>query len=326
MINIEGIKRIIKKGKMVLIPFSIIGATILSGCSTKQEDRVLKSAKQLNLDISVVDNNLYDYEDNNVYNVNRYSTYSALNNLYNISDKLTIEEFGEYIGETNITWEDIKNTIRESSFDDRVKKVLLKGADNLEVKLPDVNLSALNYNLKNIKVVNDDECNLFSNENFVINGMFEEFDKVVYLSDELYESDSFEAVLLHEVFGHGIQNAYCDEKYCSTSKTIFLSENTNLTYDYMSENMFDVGHSLDEAVAEMISVLASGKKLYERFEEVDTPYDVYIEQLQLYLKTTDTSLTDYINNGLYHLLNKMKDAGCEYPLNYIVDFDMRKEF
>ena len=44
MINLESIKRIIKKGKMVLIPFGMIGATILTGCSTNNSDSKITRA------------------------------------------------------------------------------------------------------------------------------------------------------------------------------------------------------------------------------------------------------------------------------------------
>jgi hypothetical protein len=118
--------------------------------------------------------------------------------------------------------------------------------------------------------------------------------------------------------------AYCDEKLCSTIECVMLTENRSLNYNDFSESMQDIGHSLNEGAAQMIAVLATGKKMNEKFEIIDSPYDVYVEQLNLYLKSTDTTLEEYINNGLDYLLNKMKISGCEMSLNYVMDFDMRK--
>jgi len=323
MINLESIKRIIKKGKMVLIPFGMIGATILTGCSINNSDSKITRAHKLGYEISSVDDSLHEF-DGSLYKVEEFDACSSSGEYYHATKYDTIKKFGSIVGEENVTWNDIKETIKSRDFKDNYKDILLEGVNNLEKKLPNINLEVLNYNLKNINFENRIEKDENLSEEYTIGGLFDSISHSIYIND----SDDLRYTLYHEVLGHALTGAYTDlNGGAKTSFSDFYTVlyNSNFETSDITSNAIELGLVFDEATAEIIAVLASGEKIYSIKNGVDGPYDIYIAALQLILTSTNTSFTDFVNNGTESILKKMKNAGCESPINYLMDLENRKQ-
>lgn len=104
--------------------------------------------------------------------------------------------------------------------------------------------------------------------------------------------------LYHEVLGHALTGAYTDlNGGAKTSFTDFYTVlyNSNFETSDITSNATEL--VFDEATAEIIALLAFGEKIYSIKNGVDGPYDIYIATLQLILTSTNTSFTDFVNNG-----------------------------
>ena len=88
-------------------------------------------------------NNTYTLEQNsdekNMYSVKSYNIDKLKNTPYEIKkigktyDTIcTPIEFKNYTQEKNITWDDIKETVKNSKFDEYHKNIILKGIQNLK--------------------------------------------------------------------------------------------------------------------------------------------------------------------------------------------------
>lgn len=326
-INIEGIKRILKKGKMLLVPIALVGVLSFTGCGTSnstKKDKLIEKARKYGIEMTQVDNNLFSFDDK-LYRFDKFSSVSAFGEEYEIKKYCTPEEFEKIVGEENVSWNDIRETIKNRNFEKEMEKVLLDGVNNLEKKIPNVNLSVLNYNLKNLTLVDSNGDNFIMDESLTIKGQFDCVSCSMYLSSDIKKnSKEYRDVITHEILGHGFTIAHTElnggadccnlRYYANTSKS-------NNDLDSLINNYNQVGMFLDEGVAEMLKVLATGEKITEVNRENDGPYDVYMFELQLILSTTNTSLTEFINNGVEYTINKMYESGCPYPIDYLYNLE-----
>ena len=312
MINIEGIKRIVKKGKMKLMAMSLASTILLTGC-VGAKDSIMLRGEELGYGLSKVDTTLYD-ENINLYTITKHDMQSH-GEMYYINKYCTIKEFGNIVGEVNITWEDIKTTINTISIDDKYKTILLEGVNNLEKELPNVDLEVLNYNLKNLKIIDISNDDNFQN-GYEIVGEFDSITHTVYMN---YNDCSLKRTLYHEILGHGLIDGYSEMNggIRAGLSSFYTSLSQNFNLDDLYQNQIQVGTIFDEAAAEMIDVIASGSK-------EETYYQVFLTELQLFLISTDTSLTELINKGTNNLLRKMKSNGYKNPVDLIINLEYRK--
>ncbi len=334
-INIEGIKRILKKGTMVLIPLALASTMVLSGCSTEpREDKLIKEGEKQGIVISKVDNDLFTY-DELLYRFDKFDIESDFGEHVHVERICNPEEFGKIVGEENISWDDIKVTIKNKKFDKEMEDILLGGVDNLKEKLPDVNLSILNYNIKNLKIiysydeVGKEEADNYYGDFYEIAGQFEDIGDIMYLNPKIKnDKKRYRDSLIHELLGHGLTLGYTELEggVRSTLSNIYANtDKSNKDFESLRMNCHKIGGTVEEAVAAMITVLATGEKMYEVNRENDGPYDMYILELQLLLSSTNTSLSELINNGLDSFINKMHKMGCPVPIDYLYEFDQRKD-
>ena len=87
-INIEGLKRILKKGKMVLIPLALSSAIICTGCSTTSEDSLIKKGREHGVEMYMVDNSLFTY-DELLYRMDKFDTISDYGKPFHIEKNCT---------------------------------------------------------------------------------------------------------------------------------------------------------------------------------------------------------------------------------------------
>ena len=205
----------------------------------------------------------------------------------------------------------------------------------MKEKLPDVNLSILNYNIKNLKIiysydeVGKEEADNYYGDFYEIAGQFEEIGDIMYLNPKIKnDKKRYRDSLIHELLGHGLTLGYTELEggVRSTLSNIYANtDKSNKDFESLRMNCHKIGGTVEEAVAAMITVLATGEKMYEVNRENDGPYDMYILELQLLLSSTNTSLSELINNGLDSFINKMHKMGCLVPIDYLYEFDQRKD-
>lgn len=315
-INIKGIRRILKKGKIILIPILVTTSITLTGCSNSYNS--FSSSKENGLILEYSNEGLKK-GDKYIYYVNGISDEFIKNSSYIDNDNEFTSyskfcapiEFGKYVGEENVTWNDIRNTLNSINIDLNIKKILLKGINNLEEKNFNMCLEVLNYNLKRLTIE-------FGDYGETLLGRFDAYTGVAIFNNSLVGTDTFEKTIMHEILGHGMTMAYTlkDGGVLCLPSIHYFTVNKDKT---KLENFYSNGESLKEALAELIAVKASGKKTAPS----ESHYVVYLQELELFLKSTGVEDYEFASNGIKYLIDKMKESGVEDAFDYIDDFDTR---
>ena len=224
----------------------------------------------------------------------------------------TPEEFGEYIGSSIISWDDILITLENADMPNQLKAILYYGIDNLIASGFDMNLSVLNHNLKNIEIENVDATTINGNA-----GIFDHINSRVLLDSNLdFNSPFAREVLIHEILGHGMTRAYYngDEKViCDVAKSMFLINDEG---ELIESGVF--GISSTEGIAEIITVMANGELLsHER-----ASYTADTFALIMLCKSVGWTVEDFANKGMESLIDEMKRIGIEDPYYMILSIDI----
>lgn len=283
-----------KKIKSLLVA----GATGLTlvGCSKDTDN------KKINFN----DSKAYTLEQNTslpfLYTVSSYDASMAKGKVYEMKrilksykKKCTPIEFKNYINNGDVTWESLRKTISDSKFDNYHKNLLLNGINNLEMHGFNMDLSVIDYNLKNINIIykNFDDDDLL--------GEFNCFDHTITMDVDA-KGEKYNIVFLHEMLGHGMTDAYIDDSkvYCSIDKPTFVFDGDNF-YGY---SLF--GEIFTESMAQIIALIANGMRLSDDYR---CAYDLTMAELLILCNDNDCSLYDYANKGIDYLVSKMNQNG-----------------
>lgn len=297
------------KNKNKLLQISLLEILLLTGCSS---NGIEKKVEQQSMSISECNDEMYNYPGEKIYQLDK-SLIENDKNLPYYTQTCTVREFGQYTNESNITWEDIKKTINQINIDEHIKKILLEGITNIQNHNLNINLELLNYNLKGLSI---DYC-----DNISENAQFDCITRTVKINKNRVNDDNFKRIIIHEILGHGLTMGYIKENggvLCVPSKIYFHLKNQNQD---LHKSYFSFANTIMEAEAEMITVLATNTRISNDSSQY---YDIFVDELQLILATTNTKLSDLINNGIDFLVAKMKEMGCDYPINYIIKYDTKK--
>jgi len=296
----------------------ILSTTILGtfvSCSNNIEDKLAKKG----IDIEVIN----EYEEKDLYKMNSFNSKVIdefdkskfiINNTPSVDYSIlcTPIEFSKYTNEHDISYDDIRNTINSIDIDTNIKNLLLSGINNLEGNNFNMNLDVLNYNLKRLKVVYSDDMEVGISQAIA---QYDPKDGTVIIGSEAFDSPEFEDIFLHEVLGHGMTTAYIPEKdlLCSTS---FL---TCIIEDNKYKGNYEVGRALDEALAEIIRMKATNRKI----DNEGTFYSPCVYSLLILLETNNISISEYANNGVEYLLEKLKENNLGKQIDFITNLDMK---
>jgi len=290
-----------------ITPILLAGVTGFAtfGCSKDEDSKIM----------DINENASYTLEQNSdvpfIYDVTSYNAEEAKNKVYEMGkihksyeSKCTPIEFKEYISDKEVTWEDLKTTIKNTKFDEYHKNLLLIAISNLEKYNFNMDLSVINYNLKNIKIIykefEDDE----------ISGEFDCFNHTMTMSKNI-QGKKHDIVFLHEILGHGMTDAYIDDAkvYCSIDSPSFIIDNNQ---KYVGYSLF--GEAFTEAMAQIIAITALDKELSEEYMSA---YDLTMVELLMLCKDNNCQLHEYANYGVKHLINKMNKKGYEHSYDLI---------
>ena len=252
---------------------------------------------------------LEQYEDYTFqYKVVKYDAEKCKNKKYELKGlssydvKCTPIEFKKYTNDTNITWAKLKETISTTNFDEYHKQVLLNGIKNLQKNNFNMDLSVLNYNLKNINIKHKSK---YDKEDIL--GTFNCFNHEITVSDNIDDKEKYEEVFLHEMLGHGMTDAYIEDKkvYCSIDQpTYVIDENNN----YIGKSLY--GEAFNEATAQIIAITALDKNLQPKYR---CAYDMTMVELLMLCEDNNCKIEDYANNGVNLLTKKIKQNKIDDP-------------
>ena len=295
------------------IPTMLATVTALNtySCSAKQKNN--ENTEKTNI-IKTDSCTLEQYNDfPNLYKIQSYDYEKAKGTPYEMKGmdksfdvKCTPKEFEKYTKETNITWSDLKNTVNKSKFDDYHKNILLNGINNLEKNNFNINLSAINYNIKNIDIEFVDNYN---DQDLL--GEFSCFEHKIKLSKNIYDQKKYEVVFLHEMLGHGMTDAYIDETkiYCSIDTPTYVTNQNNEIIGYSL-----YGEAFTESTAQIIAITALDKQLVPEYA---CGYDLNMAELLMICKDNNCEISEYANNGVNYLTTKMKQNKIDNPYDLI---------
>jgi len=293
------------------IPTMVATVTALSAysCSTKKEN---SEKEKMNINNSTY--TLEQYTDiPYLYNIQSYDSEKAKGTPYEMkkvqksyNTKCTPKEFEKYTNEKNITWSDLKNTVNNSKFDNNHKNILLKGIDNLEKNNFNMNLSAINYNIKNISIEYVDE---YHDEDIL--GEFSCFEHKITLSKNINDQSKYELVFLHEMLGHGMTDAYIDDTkvYCSIDTPTYVTDPDN---NFIGYSLY--GEAFTESTAQIIAITALDKQLSPEYM---SGYDLNMTELLMLCKDNNCEIAEYADNGINYLIKKMKQNKIDNPYDLI---------
>ena len=301
------------KNRLIPLTLAYVLLSSIPGCSTNNDTtKLIDSLQDCGITLS---DGLFANDGLYVINGLDYSNDKIINYVGSVGDfsykKIcTPGEFSQTMGLGNITWDDIKNVIINSDLiNDNLETILLEGVTNLEKNGFDMDLSVLYYNLTNLKFI--DFC---SDEEINGNlGLFDHYNHGVTIN-KTCELDKL--VIIHEILGHGMINAYCKENeiLCGISQGYFVfDEESNLV------GSGNLGHSAMEAIADIITHYATGENLSA--ENANYTADVY--SLNTLCGLADISFVDFANNGINYLMKYMKENGIEDPQYVLMVLDSK---
>lgn len=294
------------------IPTMVVGVTALSTCSCSTK----KKQSSDTIEKMNINNPAYTLEQNDIapylYSVKTYDAIKAKNQPYEMKKvkksydiKCVPAEFKEYIDEKDITWDDLKNTVVNSKFDEYHKQLLLRGINNLQKNNFNIDLSIINYNLKNIEIEYVD-----SFEKDVL-GVFDCFEHKISLLKNIDNKKKYENVFLHEMLGHGMTDAYIEESkvLCTIDTPTYVIDENNKYVGYSF-----CGNAFTEAMAQIICLTALDKDLCQEYM---SGYDLNIVELLMLCKDNNCELDEYANFGVNSLVKKMKQNKVDNPYDII---------
>lgn len=289
------------------IPTMVATVTALSAysCSTKKEN---SEKEKMNINNSAY--TLEQYTDiPYLYSIKSYDSEKAKGTSYEINPieksydtKCVPATFKNYIDEKNITWEDLKLTVNNSKFDEYHKQLLLRGINNLQKNNFNIDLSAINYNIKNINIEYVDE---YHDKNVL--GEFSCFEHKIRLLKNINNQKKYEIVFLHEMLGHGMTDAYIEDSkvYCSIdTPTYVIDENDK----YIGYSLY--GEGFTESTAQIIALKALDNDLCEEYM---SGYDLVMAEQLMLCKDNNCELDEYANYGVDCLIKKMKQNKIDNP-------------
>lgn len=298
-----------------LLPLSI--ATMLafgvSGCNTSRNIVKEYNDNGIVLEMTNEDYGIYEItsidlskiQENNPLNItaNDFAKYSY-------SQRCTPAEFSKFTGETNVTWERIYELIENTNIEPKVKEIIYQGTKNIEKSGLKVDLSVYSYNLQRMTFRYVDESEL----PFGAAGTFNRQTGEVLVTKNDMDDLKLEHIIKHEVLGHGMTTAYIPENGG-------IDCCINFEYLKITDGQFKgrgcYGNFLSEAVADMIAVIASGRKI----QDENGGYASEAFSTNFIANLLGVDLSDLANYGIKGLEHDMITSKIDDPTITITRLD-----
>lgn len=298
-----------------LVPYVLAMSLLFSVSGCADEKDTIKKLSKNGIEVErICDSDIYNIKSVDVRKINLddYKMAASIFGTTSIKEKCVPSNFNlEGVEQTN--FESLYKTIENMSCSSEIKKVLKEAVKNIKDSELEIDLDVLNYNLSRatFKTFKKDEKS-------DMDGFFDPFKQEISISDELeVNSDRWKSVIIHEAIGHGMASTYVKEKaiLCDPSDIcITIDEEGNL------KGHDNIGFSLDEALAEIITSRANLEKL----NSMNSGYSTNVYYLVTLCDLVECSVSDFANYGVGYLLERMKNYGVENPLRQIMSLDLEE--
>lgn len=222
-------------------------------------------------------------------------------------------EFTQYLDVQNPTFDDVKQALENNeNIKDEYKNIIRNGINILQEKMPDVNLSALYYNISRMKIYEKESEQIRNETTENVIAYFNIVDSSVSICPDSFTEETF----VHEVLGHGMTSGMIkngDKKVQLVTEMIIYDSQLD---DGNNLNLF--GSSMAEEEADLITQQIVGDDILKN----GLPYSPVSEQLKLYMEIAEMDISDLINNGSIKLVKKMLENDIENPLDYLEKNDV----
>ena len=242
----------------------------------------------------------------NYYKIVRWKTKSE-----NCDKFIMPSEFKELSGIDNITWNDIRQALKNNNnISSDIKDIIKKGFNKLEDKDFDIDLSVLYYNLKDMKIELVDSREEIPQRTAGIYSSKENTIKIANGIDQEY----FERVIMHEIGHASIMCEYKkdDKVYCVSSTIPLAYSNDDFSEIYLRR----FGDSFNEVYAEIFSCEATDQKIDYLEGYQDLTY--YVNMLNY---TLGVDRKEYSLNGIESICSRLNALGLVDQNILIEDID-----
>ncbi len=218
----------------------------------------------------------------------------------------TIQEFKQYLEYQDPTYDDLKKILECKDIKPIYQQWIKEGIENLRQELPHADLSVLYYNLSRLKIIEKSQEEIQKDMN-------NEAARAYYLPRTAECVINAETIdewnLCHEILGHAFTQAY-------VGNVIYRTE---LIYSvpFEEEGVYALGQGCEEAKAEMIAYLATGKRNLKK-----NGYAAEVEQFKVIMETIGMTLEEFLNGGMRFLMEKMYAQGIKKPTEYLETIDV----
>lgn len=320
-INIKS-KNVLKKKKLKLIKkialISSLGITCLVGgiAVSKRNNSTtnnhLEEINNINDDFNFEKIPVLNFSIIDKFDINKFRSagYFIGDDDFDYDIKCNLKEFESIMGD-NVTWVQVKNTLNSNTnIDDEYKLILNDTFTNLENSNLNMCLSALNYNLSNLKI----KRMQYSGN---ATGEFKLKECCLYICDDI-PNDVFKKTLVHEIM-HCTQFAYAnvnDNKvYCTNQENVITG---------MDNYIYNIGNFFDEGYTDYLTSLALNEKLDCNNSKWSYSLNFYV--LLMSLKMCDMKIEDYANNGYMSIINKLNERNMTITIQNLMNIENNFNF
>ena len=303
------------KFKNELISLTVASSMLLtmSGCATGA-DKTAEGLSKIGIEVTCAN------EENDFYKITKIDlaeekTYANIDfssfEDQPVSVTCTPGNFDDYIGNSNVSFDDLRETIKNNkNIPDDVSVILNEGIDNLESANFNMNYSALQYNLSRLKIEELTDETLIE----YAAGTFDPITGVMELNTSLKDKTDYKSTVIHEIIGHGSTMAYDKESgvYCNVCVDYLKIEGNGVILGAYEYGFFGI-----EAIADTITSIALNQKINMDI----SGYPTQIYDLTTLCSSVGVSIEDYANYGVEYLTEKMSEHGIDNPYEIITSLD-----
>ena len=207
----------------------------------------------------------------------------------------------------DVTYDDIRDSIRKLDTTDQYKEIYLTLADNLEQQHPDIDLRTWYHNLQTLKIEEVSDEELLS-EYGVKYAAYSRSKNIIYTQDDYtYEPGTLEYQIIVHEFTHPIRTA------------TFVDD--DVTYYIRFESDPENYYIINEA---MTSILAY--RSYNKTDR-DIAYRYCTHMIEIMLECMDNyTIEDYVNDDITYFIAKLNEAnGDEQAIRILNLFQLQRD-
>lgn len=231
--------------------------------------------------------------------------YIVSDTIFDYDIKCNLLELSSLMGNESITWDSLKEIVKNRDISDKYKNMLYECINNWKNSNLNIDLTAIKYNLSNLKIKS-------MPKEKGITGEFKVNECILYMCDD-YDEEVIKKTFIHEI-SHGFTQAYVE----INGKKVYCSNNENIV-EKDNKSIYNIGHAYDEALADYLTALGLNEKI--DCKDLKWAYGLNLYELLIVTNIAKIDIYAYANNGLMYLFNELDKQGMSEVKQYTFGFD-----